>query len=79
MWQDITEVTEDRVRFELRYRMADGSSLVSRNELRFRTQAELSDALAGTGFVVEHVYGDWDHHPVGPDTPELIFVAARGS
>ena len=39
MWQDITEVTEDRVRYALRYRMADGSSLVSRNELRFRTHA----------------------------------------
>jgi dihydrofolate reductase len=34
--------------------------------------------VSGTLASVERLYGDWDRRPVGPGTPELIFVAARG-
>jgi hypothetical protein len=78
VWQEVVEVRGDRVSSAIHYRFAaDGRELVSTNELRFRGQAELTRSLAEAGFSVEQVVGDWDRRPVGPDSPELIFVAAR--
>jgi hypothetical protein len=53
-----------------------GEELVSTNELRFRTRAELSRSLSDAGFSVGSVFGDWDGRPADPASPELIFVAA---
>ena len=77
MWQEVIDVVEGRVLYELHYRFPDGVELVSQNELRFRTQAELTDGLVDAGFAVERVFGDWDRAPVGDGTPELDFVARR--
>ena len=77
-WWQLLEVSGDLVRYEIRYRFSDsGGELVSLNELRFRTDTELTEALTEAGFVVEQVYGDWDRGPVGPTSPELIYVALR--
>ena len=77
-WWQLLEVSGDLVRYEIRYRFSDsGGELVSLNELRFRTDTELTEALTETGFVVEQVYGDWDRGPAGPTSPELIYVALR--
>ena len=49
------------MRFEVRYLFAaSGEELVSPNELRFPTHAELTRSLTGAGFPVEHVVGDWN-------------------
>jgi SAM-dependent methyltransferase len=56
---------------------ATGELVVSSAKLRFRTHAELSRTLTDAGFTVEHVYGDWGRQPLGPHSPELIFVARR--
>jgi ubiquinone/menaquinone biosynthesis C-methylase UbiE len=78
MWQQDTEVHGNLVGFELHYLLADtGEELVSTNQLRFRSEADLTDSLLGTGFSVEHVFGDWDRRPVRADSPELIYVARR--
>jgi ubiquinone/menaquinone biosynthesis C-methylase UbiE len=77
LWQEVTEVLDDRVYSELHYAMEDGSELTSGNVLRFRTQAELTDSLTTAGFSVEAIFGDWDKHPVSAGTDELIFVAGR--
>jgi SAM-dependent methyltransferase len=77
-WIQVLEVRDDRVASEIHYRFAaSGEELVSTNELRFRSQAELTRSLADAGFAVERVFGDWDRRPVEPGSPELIFVAAR--
>lgn len=78
VWQQVLAVQGDLVTSEIRYRFPDGEELVSTNELRFRTREELTRSLTGAGFSVEQVLGDWDRRPVEPDSPELIFVAARG-
>ncbi len=79
VWQEVLAVHGDRVSSAIHYRFAaDGQELVSTSELRFRSQAELTRSLADAGFSVEQVFGSWDRRPVGPDSPELIFVAARG-
>jgi hypothetical protein len=61
----------------IHYRFPDGQELVSTNRLRFRTLAALERSLADAGFSVERVAGDWDGRPFQPDSPEMIFVAAR--
>ena len=72
-------VEGDRVRFEVHYLFAaSGEELVSPNELRFPTHAELTRSLTGADFPVEHVFGDWNRRPAGAGSCELIFVAARG-
>ncbi len=56
---------------------ATGELVVSRAKLRFRTHKELTRTLADAGFTVEREYGDWGRQPIGPGSPELIFVAVR--
>jgi hypothetical protein len=65
------------VRTEIHYLFAhSGEELVSTNELRFRTRAELGRSLSDSGFSVESVLGDWDGRPADPASHELIFVAS---
>jgi SAM-dependent methyltransferase len=76
-WTEILEVEEDRIRTAIHYLFArSGEELVSTNELRFRTRAELSRSLSDAGFSVESVFGDWDGRPADAAGRELIFVAA---
>ena len=78
VWQQLIEVQGGRVSFEIHYLFAStGEEVVSTNELRFRTQAELTRSLADVGFSVEHLFGDWDRQPVGVGSRELIFIATR--
>ena len=78
MWYRLSEVQSDRVRYEIHYLLADaGEELVSSNELRFRTEPELTASLTDAGFSVEHVFGGWNRQPVDVGTAELIFVATR--
>ena len=78
VWQQVIEVRDDRVASEIHYRFAaSGEEVVSSNELRFRSRAALTRSLTHAGFSVEQVFGDWDRRPVEPESPELIFVAAR--
>ncbi len=78
VWYQVVEVHDDLVRFGLHYLLADtGEELISSNELRFRTEPELTGWLINAGFDVEHLFGDWNRQPVGEKTPELIYVASR--
>ena len=78
MWQDLLEVQDDCVLYEIHYRFLDtGIELVSTDELRFRSQAELAQALTVSGFTLERIYGDWDGRAVQPDSDELIFIAKK--
>jgi SAM-dependent methyltransferase len=77
-WYQVIEVQGDRVASQIHYRFAaSGEEVVSSNELRFRSQAELTQSLADVGFSVEHVFGNWDRQSVDVNSPELIFVASR--
>jgi SAM-dependent methyltransferase len=75
-WTEILEVEDDRVRTEIHYLFAhSGEELVSSNELRLRTRAELGWSLSDAGFSVESVFGDWDGRPADAASRELIFLA----
>lgn len=47
----------------------------STSVLRFTGEAELDRFLAEAGLRAVERFGDWDHGPVTPDSPELITVA----
>jgi hypothetical protein len=55
-----------------------GEVVIASSELRFRSQAELTESLIGAGFSVEQVYGDWEHGPLASGSPVMVFLARRG-
>jgi SAM-dependent methyltransferase len=62
--------------YELHYLFdKTGKEIISANKLRFRTYEALRASLEDAGFIVEQVYGDWDHRPFQPQSPEMLFVA----
>lgn len=78
VWFQSAEARGDLVQYEIHYRFVhSGEELVSANVLRFRTEAELTQALAAEGFEVREVFGDWDRNPLTETSPEMIFVATR--
>ncbi|HEX5158953.1 MAG TPA: class I SAM-dependent methyltransferase [Ktedonobacterales bacterium] len=77
-WLELVRVGKDRVRFEgHNIFTATGEVVVVGSELRFRSQAELTDSLSSVGFTVEDVYGDWDGSPFTSAVRLMIFVASR--
>jgi SAM-dependent methyltransferase len=77
-WLELVHVGNDRVRFAGHNVFNDtGEVVVASSELRFRSQAELTDSLIDAGFTVEHVYGDWDGSPMTSASRVMIFDASR--
>lgn len=75
-WLELIEVGNGRVRFEgHNVFAATGEVVVAPSELRFRSQAELTDSLLNAGFTVERVYGDWNRGPVTRSSREMVFIA----
>jgi SAM-dependent methyltransferase len=78
VWTEISAAHFNQVRFVGHYRFVrSGDELISGCDLVFRSRDDLGRSLTTTGFTVEDVFGDWDGQPVGPDSPELIFLARR--
>jgi len=66
VWFQDPRAHGDLVTFETHFSFPDGTKLVSRNKLRFRSYGWLRQALVETGFQVD---------PVDHDAPDLIFMA----
>jgi SAM-dependent methyltransferase len=77
-WLELVSVGHGLVRFEgHNVFTATGEVLVASSELRFRSRAELTDSLVNSGFIVEHVYGDWDRGPFVASSRVMVVVARR--
>lgn len=77
-WLELFSVGNDRVRFEGHNNFtATGEDVVASSELRFRSQAELTESLIAAGFTIEHVYGDWARGPVTSASRVMVIVARR--
>ncbi len=77
-WLELISVGDGRVVFEgHNVFLATGEVVVVRSELRFRSLQELTASLTGSGFTVEHVYGDWNKGPLLPASRVLVFIARR--
>ena len=72
---EITNVDSGVVSHDIRYEFSDGDVLVSSATLRFRSEAELREALADAGFEVEHIFGGWNREPIGYADGEFLVVA----
>jgi SAM-dependent methyltransferase len=80
---DIRAVEGDLVTFETHFRFAPddapgdppGDVVVAPHTLRFMSRDELAAFLAEAGFADVAWYGDWDHSPVTPASPEIIVIA----
>lgn len=77
-WYKLLEIKGDRVRYQLYYHFIHSDeTVVSTDELIFRSRDELTKSLESAGFKVETVYGDWDSSLATPTGPEMIFVAVH--
>ena len=48
---------------------------VSRSTLRFLDRDALAAFLSDAGFAIEQQFGDWEHQPFTPTSPEIITIA----
>ena len=77
-WLEVVSVGNGRVRFDgHNVFTATGEVVIASSELRFRSQAELTESLLAAGFRVEQVYGDWEHRPVASASRVMVFIARR--
>jgi SAM-dependent methyltransferase len=77
-WLELVKVDDSRVSFEAHNVFnTTGEVVVASSELRFRSMAELTDSLMNAGFMLEHVYGDWQRGPVTNSSKIMVFVARR--
>lgn len=77
-WLELVGVGQGRVRFEgHNVFIATGEDVVASSELRFRSRAEIADSLTSAGFIVEHIYGDWDRGPLTSASRVMVFIASR--
>jgi SAM-dependent methyltransferase len=75
-WFKLLSVENKRVRYALHYFLArSGEKIVSVNELAFRSQDEITEALSDAGFEAKTIYGDWDGSSATQTSPEMIFVS----
>jgi SAM-dependent methyltransferase len=77
-WLEVVSVGNGRVRIDgHNIFTATGEVVIASSELRFRSQAELTESLSTAGFSVERVYGDWNHGPVTGSSRVMVFIAHR--
>ncbi|WP_344155193.1 class I SAM-dependent methyltransferase [Kribbella yunnanensis] len=76
-WLDLIEVANGRVVFDAHNQYDDGRDDVYRNELYFRSLAEISDALDAAGFAVQVTAG-WQGEPFSVDSRLMVFRAEKG-
>jgi SAM-dependent methyltransferase len=78
-WVDLVSIGDGRVTFQgHNVFVSTGEVLVVGSQLRFRSHQELTRSLTDSGFVVEHLYGDWHNGPLLSTSRVMIFVARRG-
>lgn len=75
VWTEVTSVDDGVVGFTRHYTFPDGEELLSTATLRFRSEQAIRADLNEAGFVVENIYGGWNHESVGAGDGELLVIA----
>ncbi len=77
---EVLDVTGDVVRLTetLSGRWWESGSRTDLGELRFMSTEVLATFLNEAGFVIEEQFGDWQRHPIGPTSNEIITVVRKG-
>lgn len=77
-WLEVVSVEKNRVHLVgHNVFKSTGEVVVAGEELCFRTQSELTDSLSKAGFIIEHIYGDWERGPFTVNSRIMVFVAHR--
>lgn len=76
---DMTGADDRFVHFDTHFDFGDGDKVVAPTTLRIMDQATLARLLAESGLKPLDWFGDWDHSPFRPDSPEIIVVASAAS
>lgn len=77
-WHKLLNIKDNRVRYQLYYHFINNDdTIVSTDELIFRSREELTKSLENAGFKVETIYGNWDGSLATPTSPEMIFLASK--
>lgn len=77
-WNELKGMDGKLARFDNHYILHDADEeLIAECEIRFQSQDELELSLANAGFVVEHIYNDWNGTVVNGIGRELIFISRR--
>ncbi len=75
-WLEVISVADGRVRMEgHNVFLATGEQVIAPSELRFSTRDEITQSLTGSGYILEHIYGDWNKGPLLPTSRVMVFVA----
>jgi len=78
-WMEVEEIGPGRVLLTAYNEFADTGELVIEHvTLEFRGRELIEAQLAGAGFDVTHVWGDWSRTPFSRDAPLMVFEA-RGT
>jgi ubiquinone/menaquinone biosynthesis C-methylase UbiE len=75
VWTEVNAVQDGAVSFTHHYVFAEGPELLSTATLRFRDEHEVRASLRDAGFVLEQMYGGWNHEPVGEGDGEFLVIA----
>lgn len=74
----INQTTQFEITYDVTHPGGREERLVHADTIRYFFRFEVEHLLARCGFRVEHVYADYERHPLGSSYPgELIFVATR--
>ena len=75
-WVDNTREREGIVAYDSHYVFeSTNEHLVSRGLLRFRSATEISEGLHRHGFLVRHLYGNWERGSMTTTSSIMVFVA----
>lgn len=72
----VTAADDRFVTFETQYDFGAGDTVVAPTTLRLMDQATLARLLGESGLKPVAWFGDWDRSPLGPESPEIIVIAA---
>jgi len=77
-WLEVIEVKDSIVHMQGHNIFKDtGEILIIDSRLKFRSLTEITHSLESTGFSIEHVYGNWKHQAMTPESPVMIFLAKK--
>lgn len=77
-WMEVDELQPGRVLLTAYNEFVHtGELVIEELTLEFRGREEIERQLAGAGFGVTHVWGDWSRTPFTDDSPLTVFEARR--
>ena len=76
-YTEVTSLQGELVTFDQHVRFENGAAVQTSSTLRFPSAPAIEAILHAVGLTDVRWFGDWDRSPLGPDSPEMICIAAR--